>query len=104
MILAAVRCSGDGFGGFSWLRRGCWWGWRWQSWLLVLWCGGGGVVEVMRWRWFGDEMVTVSVVSRGSGEVVGGYGDDRAGCWCCGVVVEVVVVWWRWFGDEIVMW
>jgi hypothetical protein len=58
MILAAVRCFGDGFGGFSWLRQGCWWGWTWQSWLLVLWCGSGGVVEVMRWRWFGDEIVT----------------------------------------------
>jgi hypothetical protein len=42
---------------FSWLRWGCWWGLRWQSWLLVLWCDSGGVVEVMRWRWFGVEVL-----------------------------------------------
>ncbi|KAK2414487.1 hypothetical protein QL285_037074 [Trifolium repens] len=32
-VLAAFRCSGDNFSGFSCLRRGCLWGWRWQSWL-----------------------------------------------------------------------
>jgi hypothetical protein len=26
---------------------------------VVVWCGGGGVVEVMRWRWFGVEVLMI---------------------------------------------